>query len=256
MKKWCFVAGLVILSFVFVSQGLAGEGCKDVTLETLQTHVPSPFPPGTKIVSKREVKGLCELIVNVRGRDLSFYLGKDFVILGQMFSHKENISLQESERLQAKQFLALRKEVEKVVAISYTPGPKAQHTVYMFTDPLCPWCRKAGLQIKEVADTYNVAVKVIFYAYKGKEEAIEVVCRKLDLSAYLKEDWKKEKKTKDYQCEEGKKLVEASMNLGKKLGVSGVPTFYLDNGKKVVGANIPQLKQTLSNLTGKKGKGK
>ena len=232
------------------------EGCKDVTLETLQTHVPSPFPPGTKIVSKREVKGLCELIVNVRGRNLSFYLGKDFVILDQMFSHKENISLQESERLQAKQFLALRKEVEKVVAISYTPGPKAQYTVYMFTDPLCHWCRKASLQIKEVADTYNVAVKVIFYAYKGKEEAIEVVCRKLDLSAYLKEDWKKEKKTKDYQCEEGKKLVEASMNLCKKLGVSGVPAFYLDNGKKVVGANIPQLKQTLSNLTAKKGKGK
>jgi thiol:disulfide interchange protein DsbC len=78
----------------------------------------------------------------------------------------------------------------------------------------------------------------------------------LYLSAYLKEDWKKKEKTKDYQCEEGKKLVEASMNLGKKLGVSGVPAFYLDNGKKVVGANIPQLKQILSNLTGKKGKGK
>lgn len=255
MKKWYFVAALVILSFVFVTQGCAAEECKDITLQTLQTHVPFPFPPGTKIVSKREVKGLCELIVNVQGRNLSLYLGKDFVILGQMFSHKKNISFQEAERLQAKQFLALRKEVEKVVAISYTPSPQAQHTVYMFTDPLCPWCQKAGSQTKEIADTYNVAVKVIFCPYKGKKEAIEVVCRKLDLSAYLKEDWKKEEKTKDYQCEEGKKLVDASMNLGKKLGVSGVPTFYLNNGKRVVGANIPQLKQILSNLTGKKEKG-
>ncbi|CAD7774169.1 hypothetical protein DMNBHIDG_00877 [Candidatus Methanoperedenaceae archaeon GB37] len=51
-------------------------------------------------------------------------------------------------------------------------------------------------------------------------------------------------------------MIETSIKLAKKLGISGVPTFYLENGKIVVGANIPQLKEALAELTGKKEKKK
>jgi len=72
----------------------------------------------------------------------------------------------------------------------------------------------------------------------------------------VKGDWKKEGKTEKSQCKKGQQLIETSIKLGKKLGISGVPTFYLENGKMIVGANIPQLKEALAELTGKKEKKK
>ena len=39
--------------------------------------------------------------------------------------------------------------------------------------------------------------------------------------------------------------MEKSMELAKKLGIRGVPTFFLDNGQKVVGANVERLKRAL-----------
>ncbi|AMM40500.1 thiol:disulfide interchange protein, DsbC [Candidatus Desulfofervidus auxilii] len=256
MKRYLLVLSVIILSFAFVTQGLAGEKCKNITIEIMQKHIPFSFPPDTKIISQREVGGLCEVIVNIQGRDLPIYVGKDFIILGQMFSNKKNVSNEEVKKLHSQKFLSLKKDIDKAVAITYTPSSTAKHAIYMFTDPLCPHCQKAGNQMEEIAKEYNVKVKVVFCPFRGRKNAIEAVCRNLDFSTYVKGDWKKEGKTEKSQCKKGQELIETSIKLAKKLGISGVPTFYLENGKIVVGANIPQLKEALAELTGKKEKKK
>ncbi len=252
--KRCFIRFLVGLFFLALLPIYAYGGCEEITLESIQKHVPFELPSDTEIISQREVKGLCEVIVRIRGRYAAFYVGKDFVISGQMFSNKESIPFQEIEKKQTKLFLNLKNDLEKVVAIMYTPSPTAHHAVYMFTDPRCPWCNRMVPEIKRMADEYNIVVKLIFYPVhlpRGKEEAIEAICRKLDLPAYLNGEWKKENKTKSYQCEKGKKLIKTSMEIGKKLGISGVPTFYLEDGKMIVGANVRQLEEALSKLAKK-----
>jgi len=254
MLKFLKVVLCVLFCLSFLNPGFSAGLCDKVNLTTLKTHIPFTLPKESQIVAKREIKGLCEVILKIKNRSLPLYVGNDFVILGQMFSYKRNVAQSQIKEIQTKTFTDLKPQIEEMAVIVYKPSPTATHVVYMFTDPLCPWCHKAEEEIKQVVDKYNVTLKIIFYPVhlpKGKERAIEAVCRKLDLDTYLRGDWKKENKTKEYQCKEGKQLLENSMSLGKKLGVSGVPTFFLDNGNKVVGANITKLQMALAKLTGK-----
>ena len=257
MRKWIERGGVFLfLFFLFCLTGVRAEDvCDKITIETLKSQIPFTFPEDAKIVSKKPVKELCEVILNIRGRNFPLYVGKDFVIFGQMFSQKKNLSAitlkklaQEREKETQELFKKSKPEIEKVVAIEYKPSPQTQRTIYMFTDPVCPWCHRAEGFIKEVVKEYNATLKIIFFPVhlpKGKEKAIEAVCRHLDLDGYLKEDWRKEKNTQKFQCKEGKELVEKSMELAKKLGIRGVPTFFLDNGQMVVGANMKRLKRAL-----------
>ncbi len=256
MRKWVGRMGVFLFVFGLCLNGARAEDiCSKVTIETLKLQIPFIFPKDARIVSKKNVKGFCEVILNIRGRNFPFYVGKDFVILGQMFSQKKNLSAitlkklaQEKEKEEQKLFKKLKPEVEKVVAIEYKPSVQTQRTIYMFTDPVCPWCHRAEAFIKKVAKEYNATFKIIFFPVhlpKGKEKAIEAVCRHLDLDGYLKEDWRKGKNTQKFQCKEGKELLEKSIKLAKKLAIRGVPTFFLDNGQRVVGANIERLKKAL-----------
>ncbi len=238
-----------------------GDICHQVGLETLKSHIPFAFPPDAKIVSKRNTKGLCEVILNIRGRDFPFYVGKDFVILGQMFSNKQNLSneilkslTQKSRKQEEKLFKKLKGEVDKVAVMEYKPSNKPQRTIYMFTDPLCPFCHRAEGQIIDVAKRHNATLKIVFFPVhlpRGKEKSVEAICRKMDLNTYLKDDWRNEKEpeVQKFQCAAGEQIVERSMALGKKLKIMGVPTFILDNGKRVVGANMNKLDSVLSAST-------
>ena len=219
--------------------------CKGITIETLRKHV--PIPPA-EIISMRPVHGLCEIILDINGEYTPVYATKNFVIAGEVFENRTQVTQNKISELKAKQFGKLKNEVEKVVAFSYKPSRKPEHTIYMFTDPVCPFCGRAESQIKQVADKFNAELKVIFFPVHipvGRDKAIEAICRKLTLEQYLKKDWERENKTDHYQCERGKKIVNESSTLARKLGIRGVPTFFTGNGKKIVGANMRQLESVL-----------
>lgn len=251
------MVGLAVFCSVFVTQVVAQEKCEEITLKTIQSHLPSPLPINTKIISQRELKGLCEIIIKADGKKLPIYFNteENFIIVGQMFSVKRNLSSEQIEEIHGKEFLALKKEINRATAITYNHSANSEHTIYMFTDPACPWCHKAESQIKKIADEYNLILKVIFYPIniQGKEKAIVAVCHKFNLINYLKEEWRKQK-INDYQCQEGKVLINDSIILGRKLSISGVPTFYLENGKKIIGANMTELKNELTKLISKNEK--
>ena len=246
MKKKV-TAALVSLG-VFVSGVCsAGNVCKGINISTLRKHV--PIPP-SQIVSERPVKGLCEIILKTKmgGEYVPVYAGKDFVIAGEMFANRRQITQERIAGLKAELFLSLRKEADRLTAFTYTPKGKIKHTLYMFTDPVCPFCHRAEASIKQIADRYHTRVKFIFFPVHipvGREKAVEAVCRGLDAVTYIKGDWKKENKTDKYQCERGKKLLAQSAELARKLGIGGVPTFFLENGQRVVGANMFLLTKSL-----------
>jgi len=127
----------------------------------------------------------------------------------------------------------------------------------MITDPVCPFCHRAETRLKQFAEEYGAEFKIIFNSVHppvGREKAIEAVCRKLTAEDYLKGAWKNENKTQQYQCAKGIELIKHSESLAKKLGVRGVPVFYLENGEMVVGANMPALARALSKPSGKPAK--
>jgi len=247
MKKWIIkysvgttLAIAILVLFAAAASVYGGSLCKEdnkTVLSFLNKHV--PIPPA-RIVSKREVYGLCEIILQIRGEFVPVYATDQFVLAGEMFCNRHPVTQEKIRDIQAGLFISMRPELDKVVAMIYTPGSeKIQHTLYMFTDPLCPYCHLAEREIRDIARKHNAVLKVVFFPVhlpEGEEKAIEAVCRRLDFQAYIKDDWRKGKE-RQYQCEEGEKLVEKSIAVARKLGIRGVPTFYLDNGKRVTGAN-------------------
>jgi len=233
-QKTKIIAALLFLGMSTTGIASTSNPCSGVNIDFLRKHV--PVPPA-EIVSKRPTDGgLCEVILKINEEYVPVYTGSTFVIAGEMFKNRHQVTQERIAKLKAENFVKLRKEADKLVAFVYKPKGKIKHTLYMFTDPVCPFCHKAEENIKQIADEYHTQVKFIFFPVHipaGREKAIEPVCRKLDAETYLKGDWKKDsdKNSDKYQCEKGKKLLEDSARLARRLGIRGVPTFFLENGK-------------------------
>lgn len=251
MKKTLIIT-LVMALILFVTsfqQGMAQgkiDACQDITIRKLRTQV--PIPPAI-IVSKRGINGVCEVILDLRGQYVPLYAGKNYVIAGEMFQEKNQLTQARIEQLKAKKFLSLKPEIEKCVAMVLRPKQEVKQTVYMLTDPVCPYCHRAERKLKELAEKYGAAFKIVFHSVHpplGTQKAIEVVCRGLSAEEYLQGTWNKEDKTSQYQCRKGIDLIRQSEKIARKLGVGGVPVFYLEDGRRVVGANMVALKKALT----------
>jgi len=236
---------LVWVGVAFASD--MADPCSAITLASLRQQV--PIPPAT-ILSKKAVAGMCEVILDIRGQYVPVYAGPDYVIAGEMFKDRRQVTQKTITGLRAKRFRALKREVDKCVAMTLKPSSgKVDKTVYMITDPVCPFCHRAESRLREFADKYGAEFKLILYSVHppvGRRKAVEAVCRGLSAEAYLDGKWKQENLTDKYQCKAGADLIKRTEQLVRKLGVRGVPMFYLSDGTLVQGANMPALVRALS----------
>ena len=227
--------------------------------QTVQEDIKKIFKAPLKVVEVRPapVKGLCEAITSLGGEKYIFYTDESgrYLLLGSrpfvnIFDLKnlENITRKELEELN-KLSPEQVKELDKYVAFTY--GTKGK-TVYLFTDPECPFCQRLEPTLKKLADEGKIKIKVILFPLwfhpHAKEKAVAMVCKNIGWKGLSNEYWTSEKmkQLKNWQCERGKELIEKSIKLGNKIGVSGTPTMITQSGKKVVGA-LPeaQLKKEL-----------
>ncbi|RPJ80579.1 MAG: hypothetical protein EHJ94_06175 [Deltaproteobacteria bacterium] len=242
------MATAILCSPIIAQAEESGDVCMDITLETMQAHV--PIPPST-ILSKQEVNGVCEVILDINGQYVPVYAGKNFIIAGEMFQDKKQITQSRIDGLNAEKFIRLKPDIEKCVALSYTPKKGIKQTIYMITDPVCPFCHQAESQLKEFAEKNAVAFKIILASVHppvGKQKAIEAVCRNLSLDDYIKGTWQEENKTSQYQCQKGLALIDASEKVVTQLGLDGVPVFFLENGQRIDGADMLALESALSSI--------
>jgi len=203
------------------------------------------------------IKGLCEMVASFNNRKIIFYIdesGRYFLLgrgpfvnildlkTGQNITENE---LQELNKLSEKQV----HELDKYVAFTY--GTKGK-VVYLFTDPECPFCQRLEPTLKKLADEGKIQVKVIlfplpFHRY-AKKKAVAMVCQNIGWKGLRNNYWTPERmeKLEQWQCTKGEKLVNESIKIGQKYGVSGTPTIITQSGKKIVGA-LPekQLEQAL-----------
>ena len=247
-----FKKTLIALTFV----GL-GFSCPKV--EQVQKEFMGIFRIPFKVEQVRNapVKGLCEVVLNVRGNKVIFYTDESgrYLLLGRGpfvniidLKTKENITdkeLQELNKLSKEEV----HELDKYVAFTY--GKKGK-VVYLFTDPECPFCQRLEPTLKKLADEGKIQVRVILFPLPfhphAKEKAVAIVCKHIGWKGLRGSYWTKEKMEKlgEWQCKKGEKLVEESIKIGEKYGVSGTPTMITKEGKKVVGAlPEPMLKKEL-----------
>ena len=167
------------------------------------------------------------------------YISKDakFLIRGEIFDLQNSINLTEEKRILGR--LDVMQGLDEQTMIIYEPD-QIKHTVTIFTDIDCGYCRKFHQQIDDYLDL-GIRVRYLSFPRTGPdteswEKAEAVWCNK-DRSGSLNRG-KQGKKVDADNCPGTP--VEAHYNLGSVFNISGTPTIVTDKGKIIVGYLSPE----------------
>ncbi len=252
MKKKSFlpIAIIIMVSFLLIQNATSKESkkgvCSDVTIEKLQKHVPIP---NGEIESMREKNGLCEIILNIQGQYVPIYAKDEFVVAGEMFQDRKQITQEKINELKAVAIKENIAELDNATSITYTPKNAGKRKFYMITDPLCPYCNTAASNIKTILDENKVTLKTILYTVhgdEGKKKIKTAICKKFSLEQYADGKWKTEK-NETGACKEAEDLIAKGIEITQKIGITGVPAFIFEDGQIVSGANLGKINEILKN---------
>jgi len=177
-----------------------------------------------------------------------FYISADgrHLISGDMFDLQQQTNLTEIWRAKAR-LTAL--DAAKASMIVYPAKGKAKHTITVFTDIDCTYCRKMHSGMKEMNEL-GITVRYLAFPRAGVpspsyDKAASVWCaanrnKAMDLA-------KNEDKVNSNVC--ANNPVAEHLALGQSLGVSATPTMVLDDGTVVPGYLPPaRLAQELDTM--------
>ena len=180
-------------------------------------------------VNPTGLKGICEVRVSFEGRPNVIYTDTTgaYLLTGHLFETASAKDLTE-ETICALSSLSSEdlKKVAALVAMNIgTKGP----TVYFVTDPLCPYCKRAGAALKELADKGEIQLRVLLFPlpmHKGaREQCVAVIC---DNKGF---DDLGNGYNSGNQCAEGARLVDETIALLSGKGITGTPTYLFPDGR-------------------------
>ena len=198
--------------------------------------------PGITIDSVGVLDGtdLFEAVIN--GEIVYFTNDLRYVIQGDVVSLETRQNITENKRISLrKQALASLNEADMIV---FEPE-KIEHTITVFTDIDCGYCRKLHQQM----DGYNdLGIRIRYMAFPRAgvdsasfDKAADVWCAKDRHQAM--DDAKDGIKVSAESCNNP---VKAQYELGRKIGVKGTPALFLESGQMLPGYVPPKrLKQLL-----------
>ena len=195
-------------------------------------------------MTESQIKGLFEV---TSGQNVFyFYPEKDLLLVGDIYSKEgKNLTGEKKQELKAKvqtESLKKLKDLPLEKAVKVGRGPK---TVIEFTDPDCPYCRRASEVLKKRTDitryvfltplAHPNAVNKVHYILSAKDQ--EAAYHEMMEGKPLPEP------NKEYS-KEIKDLAAEYMNLARTMAIDGTPTFYI-SGQQVVGADMDRIENLL-----------
>ncbi len=197
----------------------------------VQGHVSKVFRQGVTVtnIKESEVPGLCDVYLEFKGRNRMAYTDSkgEYLIAGQIFRTRDKVNITKEAMDELNRFTADDlKKLDALVAFTAGSGKKS---VYLITDPQCPYCKKAEKILDEMIEKGEITVKYLMFPlpfHKGaKEECIAIICDDKGLEGF-RSGYKSEN-----QCEAGKKKVEETINFLREKGISGTPTYVFEDGR-------------------------
>ena len=200
-------------------------------LAELKQKVKAMLPPGVAIdsISATQYSGLYEVVVGSK----LFYVTPDgnYLLDGDLYDLKTQNNLSEARGN------GLRKQLINAVAEKdmIIFGPKsAKHTITVFTDIDCGYCRKLHSEI----DSYiQMGFRVRYLSFpragigsSSYQEAVSVWCAKDRNKALTLA--KRGSSLPSRTCDNP---VAREYSLGQRLGVRGTPTIILEDGRLIPG---------------------
>lgn len=187
--------------------------------------------PGVKpdSVAASPVSGLYEVVMGPR----LFYMSADgrYLIQGSVIDVRSRENITEAKLATAKKAAMERMGEDKMVIFA---PEKPEHTITVFTDIDCGYCRKLHREIEDY-NQEGIGVRYLFFPRAGVgspsyQKAVSVWCsddRKQALT-----DSKAGKAVENKTCDNP---VQDHMLLGQAMGVTGTPAIVLEDGNMLPG---------------------
>ena len=221
---------LAILAFMFVVSPAFGD--KQSPTETLRLKlnalIPSMSPDSVK---PTPVNGVYEVVYGAQ----VMYLSEDgrYMFRGNLIDLDQREDLTEQTQSKARK-LALSKVNEDEMIVFSPTANETRHTVTVFTDIDCPYCRKLHAEMDEYSKA-GIKVRYLMFPRMGIDspaykKAMSVWCAKDQNKAMT--DAKQGKAVASKSCDNP---IQRQMELGQMIGVNGTPAFVLENGELVPG---------------------
>lgn len=221
---------VVLLFFASVS----AEPGKD---RLLRESVADVFPGlGITGIKEAQIPGLYEVMLGTE----VIYISEDgrYILQGDLIDLEKRINISEEHRSAAR--VKILKNIPGTETIDFVPpGTDAKHTVYVFTDITCGYCRRFHQDVAELNGA-GVAVRYLAFPRTGigsaSFEDMESVWCAADRNTAMTAA-KRGKKVKPARCDNP---VKRHYELGQTLGVKGTPAIYLEGGQEMPGYLPPE----------------
>lgn len=213
-----FILTSAIASSCFANQKISSEQKAKVE-EYFQNSIGAGLKATDVEVAESNIKGLVEIYV--QGKLMYFDIESQLLFIGEIYD-QNGVSLTKATLKQ--------KSLQKLSNLPKSPiilnGGKGYRKVIEFTDPDCPYCRKANAFFSEAN---NKIERHIYFDTRihpsAKAKVIHILCAKDKEKAF--QSVYTNQLTNYEHCEEGEALAEQHQQASIEMAVSGTPTFFI-----------------------------
>lgn len=242
------IAPVVTTAAILIGPNALGEVSESARQNV--TEALARLVPEVDIRSVREtgMPGILEVVVGAN----VVYVSQD----GRYFLQGDVIDLDTRENLTDVRRLAARAAVLETLPVEQTIqfGPsEAAHTLYVFTDIDCGYCRRMHQEVDQLVAA-GITVRYLSFPRSG----VGSDSYNKFVSVYCSEDPRQAltdaKAGKDLPAATCENPVEAQFKLGESMGVQGTPAVFLESGEEI-GGYVPanRLIEYFKNLDAAKG---
>ncbi len=185
----------------------------DVKPEEIQ---PSPIPGLYEVRSGSDVG-----YVSVDGR---------FYVNGDIFDMKTRDNLTETARQHGR--IDLLAKVTDADAIVFTPQGSVRHTLTVFTDIDCPYCRRMHQEIAEL-NRLGIRVRYLMFPRSGPDTDSWHKAEAVWCSADRRDALTRAKRGEVVKAPKCKSSIAEQYALGQEMGIRGTPAIITDKGEYV-----------------------
>ena len=223
MFKPLRAAFLALISTAFSVTALAAEPNIDLLKKALGGATPNS-------IAETAVPGMYEVTMESQ----IVYISEDgrYIMQGELVDLATAVNLTEQKRKSLR--LAAISEIGNDQTVVFAPAGETKHTVTVFTDIDCGYCRKLHKEMSQYNDA-GIAIRYMAFPRAGLKsesynKAVSVWCADDQQDAMTKS--KNGQAVAEKSCENP---VADQYNLGIKLGVRGTPSMITSTGEMVPG---------------------
>jgi thiol:disulfide interchange protein DsbC len=236
----------IVSMCLFVASLSSAVHAADTPSEDIRAQVAAKVPPA-KPEDVTLIAGGALYEVKMGARSVYVTADRKYMIAGDLFDLDTKVNMSDerrsSERKSAMQL------IEDADAIVFGADGVAKHTITVFTDPDCTYCRQLHSQIEQINEL-GIEVRYLAYPRSGPgteswKKSESIWCSKDRGNALTRA--KRGEAVEPAECDSP---VARNFKLGERVGVHGTPTILNEQGAIIGGYLSPQ--QLLQRLDGRK----